>query len=150
MTIRPMTLADLGAVLAIERQVQYAPWSEKLFADGLERGHECRVLTDDATDRITGFSVVQYILDEAHLLDIAVDPSCQGRGAGRSLLDALIASAQARGAGMMFLEVRAGNTRAIDLYQRYGFNEIGRRRNYYPAAGGKEDALMMALMLSGV
>ena len=144
--LRPMTLDDLPAVVAIERQVQFAPWSEKLFADGLERGHDC--LTAVTTDGgICGFSVVQSILDEAHLLNIAVDPAAQGQGIGRQLLDAVIARAAAREASMIFLEVRSGNTRAIELYNRAGFNEIGLRKNYYPApGGGKEHAVMMALV----
>ncbi|RZU36999.1 [SSU ribosomal protein S18P]-alanine acetyltransferase [Fluviicoccus keumensis] len=146
LSLRAMTTADLPQVLAIERQVQFAPWSEKLFADGLERGHDCRVAVD-AGERVAGFSVVQNILDEAHLLNIAVDPARQGQGVGRQLLTAVTESAAARQASMIFLEVRSGNLRAIDLYNRAGFNEIGLRKNYYPApGGGKEHAVMMALV----
>lgn len=144
--LRPMRLTDLSAVLIIERQVQFAPWSETLFRDGLERGHDCLVLTD-THDQPVAFSVVQYILDEAHLLNIAVDPTQQGRGLGRQLLQALLEKAAARSCSTVFLEVRAGNRRAIDLYNRAGFNEIGLRKNYYPApAGGKEHAVMMAMV----
>ena len=146
LSLRVMTLSDLPEVLAIERQVQFAPWSEKLFGDGLERGHDCRVAVD-VEGRVVGFSVVQSILDEAHLLNIAVDPARQGQGIGRQLLAAVTESAAARQASMIFLEVRSGNLRAIDLYNRAGFNEIGLRKNYYPApGGGKEHAVMMALV----
>lgn len=146
MTLRPMVVEDLPDALAIERQVQFAPWSEKLFRDGLERGHD-GVVAVDAAGRVAGFSVVQYILDEAHLLDIAVDPGRQGQGIGRYLLDNLVQVAAKRNCSMIFLEVRAGNTRAIDLYRQSGFNEIGLRKNYYPAPDGrKEHAVMMALV----
>lgn len=142
MILRPMSEADIPAVVAIEQQVQYAPWSAQLFREGLERGHVCMVA--EWQQRIVGFSVVQYILDEAHLLDIAVNPADQGQGIGGKLLTQLMQHAEERQASMMFLEVRVSNQRAIHLYQQAGFNEMGIRKNYYPTSEGKEHALMMA------
>ena len=81
------------------------------------------------------------------MLNIAVSPESQGGGVGRMLLEALLHEAAARQAATVFLEVRSGNERAIRLYQQAGFNEIGLRKNYYPSpGGGKEHAVMMALV----
>jgi len=142
--LRPMIVSDLAAVCAIEQQVQYAPWSEQLFSDSLER-HLCSVALHD--EQIVGFLVVQLIVDEAHLLNIAVDPKQQKQGIGRVLLDHAQQQAQAKKANALFLEVRASNQRAIQLYYMAGFNEVGVRKKYYPAAQGKEDAVIMALMI---
>ena len=142
--LRPMTVSDLAAVCAIEQQVQYAPWSEQLFSDSLER-HGCTVAVYN--QQIVGFLVVQLIVDEAHLLNIAVDPKQQKQGIGRVLLDHAQQEAQAKKANALFLEVRASNQRAIQLYYMAGFNEVGVRKKYYPAAQGIEDAVIMALMM---
>ena len=142
--LRAMTTADITALCAIEQQVQYAPWTEKLFSDSLER-HVCWVAQKD--QQVVGFFVVQFIVDEAHLLNIAVDPTQQKQGIGRVLLDNVQQQAIAKKANTIFLELRATNQRALALYQMAGFNEIGLRKNYYPAAQGKEDAVIMALML---
>jgi ribosomal-protein-alanine N-acetyltransferase len=142
--LRAMTTADITAVCAIEQQVQYAPWTEKLFSDSLER-HVCWVAQKD--QQVVGFFVVQFIVDEAHLLNIAVDPTQQKQGIGRLLLDNVQQQAIIKKASTIFLELRATNQRALALYQMAGFNEIGLRKNYYPAAQGKEDAVIMALML---
>lgn len=142
--LRPMTSHDLSSVCAIEQQVQYAPWSEKLFSDGLER-HLC--LVAEIAEKIVGFAVVQFVVDEASLLNIAVDPTQQKQGIGRLLLDEVLARASAKKATTVFLEVRASNQRAIQMYQQAGFNEMGLRKNYYPSANGKEHAVMMALMV---
>lgn len=139
-----MTSRDLAAVCAIEQQVQYAPWTEKLFSDGLER-HWC--LVAESAEKIVGFAVVQFVVDEASLLNIAVEPTRQKQGIGRLLLDEILAQASAKKATTVFLEVRASNQRAIQMYQQAGFNEMGLRKNYYPAANGKEHAVMMALMI---
>ncbi|HQV80721.1 MAG TPA: ribosomal protein S18-alanine N-acetyltransferase [Agitococcus sp.] len=139
-----MTTADINAVCAIEQQVQYAPWTPKLFSDSLER-HLCWVAQKN--QQVVGFFVVQFIVDEAHLLNIAVDPTQQKQGIGRVLLDNVQQQAIAKKANTIFLELRATNQRALALYQMAGFNEIGLRKNYYPAAQGKEDAVIMALML---
>lgn len=143
-TLRAMTTTDLPAVCAIEKQVQYAPWTDKLFADGLDR-HLC--LVAEQGGQIVGFAVVQFVLDEASLLNIAVDPQLQKQGIGRILLDEVIHRAMVKQATTVFLEVRASNRRAITLYQMAGFNEMGLRKNYYPSNNGKEDAVMMALMV---
>ncbi len=143
-TCRPMTASDLAAVCAIEQQVQYAPWTEQLFTDGLER-HWCVVA--EKAEHIVGFAVVQFIIDEASLLNIAVAPTQQKQGVGRILLEEVIAQATAKKATTVFLEVRASNLRAIAMYQLAGFNEMGLRKNYYPTANGKEHAVMMALMV---
>jgi [ribosomal protein S18]-alanine N-acetyltransferase len=142
--LRLMTTADISAVCAIEQQVQYAPWTPKLFSDSLER-HLCWVAQKD--QQVVGFFVMQFIVDEAHLLNIAVDPIQQKQGIGRLLLDNVQQQAVAKKANTIFLELRATNQRALALYQMAGFNEIGLRKNYYPAAQGKEDAVIMALML---
>lgn len=142
--LRPMTQSDLPAVCAIEQQVQYAPWTEKLFSDGLER-HLC--LVAERAEQIVGFAVVQFVVDEASLLNIAVEPTQQKQGIGRLLLDEVLAQASAKKATTVFLEVRASNQRAIQMYQQAGFNEMGLRKNYYPSANGKEHAVMMALMV---
>lgn len=141
---RPMTEADLDTVVAIESAAFSHPWSRALFSDGLQ-SYDCWVMCVDGVQ--VGHGVIQIILDEAHLLNITVAPSHQGRGLGRALLEYLMTRARALKANECFLELRASNQPAFALYDSYGFNEIGRRRDYYPAAGGREDALVMACTL---
>lgn len=143
-SFRPMTEADLDAVLKIEYAAFSHPWTRGTFTDGL-KSYECWVMFE-GTQQV-GHGVIQLILDEAHLLNITVKPESQGRGLGLALLEHLMKRAQERGGSECFLEVRASNGPAYRLYERYGFNEIGRRRDYYPAVGGREDALVMACTL---
>ena len=142
-SFRPMTEADLDAVLKIEYAAFSHPWTRGTFADGL-KSYECWVMFEGSQQ--VGHGVIQVILDEAHLLNITVKPENQGRGLGMRLLEELMARAYEMGGRECFLEVRASNP-AYRLYERYGFNEVGRRRDYYPAVGGREDALVMACTL---
>ena len=141
--IRALTDSDLPLVVAMERRAHSFPWSHGNFADAYASNYYMVVM--EAGNRLVGYGIVQVILDEAHLLNITIDPEQHGRGLGRELLQHLLDYTQGK-ADTLFLEVRPSNTRAIALYQTAGFNEIGLRRNYYPAAGGgREDALLMAL-----
>jgi len=96
--------------------------------------------------KILAYGLVAIAVGEAHILNISVDPSEQGQGIGRRLLQYLIDTAQGR-AETVFLEVRPSNAIAIALYEDMGFNEIGIRKDYYPAENGREDAIMLALQL---
>lgn len=131
---------DLDAVAALEASIQAFPWSRGNFADSLAAGHSvwvCRLGGD-----LIGFSVIMCVLDEAHLLNIGVCRRYQGQGYGARLLRHVMDGAKRHGASKLFLEVRPSNERAVELYRHFGFNEIGRRRAYYPAASGREDALI--------
>jgi ribosomal-protein-alanine N-acetyltransferase len=144
-SFRPMTEADLDLVVSIEQAAFSHPWSRGIFLDSL-RSYEPWVMSVDGEQ--AGHGVINVIIDEAHLLNITVHPRFQGRGLGLALLEHLMRRARELNAGECFLEVRASNQSAYRLYERYGFNEIGRRRDYYPAAsGGREDALVMACTL---
>ena len=93
-----------------------------------------------------GFSLVRAVADEAELLLLAVDPNAQRQGIGQALLDDFIATALARGAHRLHLEVRDGNP-AIGLYRTSGFSAAGRRRNYYRGLGGEShDAVTLLLI----
>lgn len=141
--IRPLTAEDLPAVLALEVQGHAFPWSRGNFEDALASAYYMVVLEQDG--RVSGYGIVQVILDEGHLLNITIDTALHGQGLGRYLLQHLLDYAHSH-TDTLFLEVRPSNTRAITLYQSAGFNEIGLRRNYYPAKdGGREDALLMAM-----
>lgn len=143
-----MTLADLPRVLAIEQVVYPFPWTRGNFVDSLAAGHPTQVLRS-ADGAVQAYSVAQRGVQEMHLLNLTVSPALQGRGLARRLLDALVAQARAEGAQWLWLEVRPSNQRARDVYRRYGFEEVGLRRGYYPAAAGRrEDACVMRLAIA--
>ncbi|SPO68724.1 MULTISPECIES: ribosomal protein S18-alanine N-acetyltransferase [Pseudomonas] len=143
-SFRRMTEADLDAVLKIEYAAFSHPWTRGIFLDGL-KSYEIWLMFEG--EQQVGHGVINVIIDEAHLLNITVKPESQGRGLGLALLEELMKRAYAINGRECFLEVRASNQSAYRLYERYGFNEIGRRRDYYPVAGGREDALVMACTL---
>jgi [ribosomal protein S18]-alanine N-acetyltransferase len=147
--IRPLRQEDLAAVVAIEHQVAPLGWNLKNFTDSLAQHHSCWVSCQQ--QQITGYAILTLVADEASLLNLAIAPAWQRRGVGRELLRHTIAIARERHASELFLEVRASNQAAINLYETIGFNQIGRRRHYYPLPAGhphgREDALLYALTL---
>lgn len=137
-----MTVADLDAVAEAEARIHPFPWTRRNFADSLAAGHGAWLAQEDK--RMTGYAIMMPALDEVHLLNISVLPELQRSGRGSALLIHLFAQARLQGATRMLLEVRPGNASAQGFYRRHGFVEIGRRRNYYPAHEGREDAIVMA------
>jgi len=142
----PMTTADLDEVLAVEQSVYPHPWTRGNFADSLAAGYHAWVLRDRG--ELAGYFLLMGALDEAHLLNVTVAASRQQQGLGHYLLDKVAACARGLGAESILLEVRPSNLRALKVYQRYGFVEIGRRKAYYPAHNGqREDAIVMRYVL---
>ena len=143
----PMRVQDVDAVLALEQSVFAQPWTRNNFCDSLASGYDAWVLHDDA-GALAGYFLLMEVVDEAHLLDVAVAPGRQGTGLGRYLLGKVAARARGMGVLSVLLEVRPSNARALDVYRRYGYVEIGRRRAYYPAVQGqREDAIVMRFVL---
>ena len=143
--LRPMYEEDLDAVMEVELRAYPFPWTRGIFQDCLRADYPGRVLTQGGG--VVGYGMLSLAADEAHVLNVCVDPLCQSRGHGRRLLRELVRVARQRGAQRVFLEVRPSNLSAIALYHSEGFNEIGRRPRYYPADNGREDALVMAMEL---
>ena len=143
--IRPMMEIDLPEVAAIEQQSYAFPWSENIFRDCLRVGYTCRAL--DLAGQIIGYGVMSLGAGEAHILNVCVREQFRSVGFGRRLLEHLLERAAAAGVAEAFLEVRPSNLAAIRLYQRLGFEQIGIRRGDYQAPDGREDAIVLKLML---
>ncbi len=137
----PMQETDLEWVAEQDKLLYPFPWAAVNFADSMSAGYGCWTMFEGAER--AGYAVLMMVLDEVHILNISVVVERQGRGLGRRLLDHLAEVAKAAGARQMFLEVRPSNKPALALYQRAGFETIGRRKGYYPATDGREDALVM-------
>jgi ribosomal-protein-alanine N-acetyltransferase len=144
--VRTMSARDLVRVLEIERQAYPFPWNEEIFRDCLRVGYVG--LVGELTALVKAYAVMSVIVDEAHILNLCVEPGWQGRGHGRSLLLQLMERARQAQVKHLYLEVRPSNPAAMALYQSCGFNEIGVRRGYYPAQRGREDAVILAKTLS--
>lgn len=144
-SLRALRETDLTAVMAIEVRGYPFPWTRGIFVDCLRAGYPGLAMERDG--QLIGYGVLSIAADEAHVLNICIDPLTQSRGLGRQLLRALVQLAADRGAQRVFLEVRPSNAPALALYHSEGFNEIGRRPRYYPAAQGREDAVVMAIEL---
>lgn len=145
MILRDMRDEDLPAVLRIENAVHAYPWTRGNFSDALRSAYTCKILESDGT--MMGYAVMMMGVDEAELLNIAIDAAQQRKGMGRRLLEAMLSLARQAGMRRLVLEVRTSNLPAIALYGACGFRGIGLRRNYYPAKGGREDALLMGKQL---
>lgn len=143
----PMVAGDVDDVFAVETSVYPHPWSRGNFIDSLASGYNGWTLRDDA-GTLVGYFLLMAAVDEAHLLNVAVAAPNQRRGLGLFLLDKVIACARGLSMESILLEVRPSNLRALKVYEKYGFTEIGRRKNYYPAHDGlREDAIVMRFTL---
>ena len=143
--LRPMRADDLAQVAEIEMASYEFPWTRGILRDCLSAGYNAWVLASGA--RIIGYGILSVAAQEAHLLNLCVAPSEQGQGYGQRLLKRMLDLARWHEVQRVFLEVRPSNRHAIALYEHAGFNEIGRRRGYYPARKNREDAIVMALEL---
>ncbi len=146
-----MQEVDLHRVLEIESAAYLYPWSKGIFKDCMQAGYCCWVIDEGLLVR--AYAIMQVVADEAHVLNLCVDPQYQYRGMGRRLLKQLIQVGAGHFAQVMLLEVRPSNKNAIALYHSEGFTQIGRRRKYYPnhknsGAGAKENSREDALVLS--
>ena len=145
LSLRPMKMADLSAVLNIEKQAYQFPWSYGIFEDCLKHGYSCWVYESERN--IIAYAAVMFSLDEMHLLNICVHPNYHGQRLGSRLLKTLECIGKGVKADTCFLEVRQSNFTAMRLYINAGFNEVGLRKNYYQALHGREDAIVMAKTL---
>ncbi len=147
-TIRPMQVEDLEAVLAIDRQSFSLPWPESAYRYELLQNSAslCLVAEMEAMEgsrQVVGMVVVWIIMDEAHIATLAVHPSYRRLGIGTYLLKEALEGSVKRGARHAMLEVRASNVIAQTMYQRFGFKVVFRRPKYY--RDNNEDALLMNL-----
>lgn len=145
---RPMTEADIPAVMAMEREACLHPvhaWSDDNYRSSMRAGYWVRVRCEADSGHIVAVCVAMDGVDEVHLLNIAVARAMHGQGLARELLAILYDRCRQRMAPLLWLEVRPSNEPARALYRAEGFVEVGVRKNYYPAAQGREDALVMKL-----
>lgn len=141
-----MSSADLEAVAALDKAASILAWPPKLFADCLREDYLNLCLW--AEGQVEGFSLCSFGAGEAHLQNIVVNAQQQGQGWGRWLLQQTLLQLKSRAIKRLYLEVRASNLPAIQLYQSIGFENIGLRRDYYQAPVGREDAYVYMLELS--
>ena len=144
-TYNRMAEPELDEIVAIEQAVHIHPWTRGNFEDSMSAGYHCWVARRARS--LVGYGVVVIAADEAHLLNLSVAPGWQRKGIGSELTGFFVKLARDYGAEKIYLEVRPSNTAARALYAGHGFTEIGLRRDYYPSASGREDAVIMELEL---
>jgi ribosomal-protein-alanine N-acetyltransferase len=142
---RPMQEVDLPEIVEIERQSYPHPWTQIIFGDCLHAGYSGWVC--GRSGMIEAYGILSAAAGEAHLLNVCVRKESRQQGLGRKMLRHLVAIARRHDTEMIFLEVRPSNVAARALYEDEGFNELGNRRDYYPAGDGREDALILARTL---
>jgi len=153
----PMQLTDLAQVLKIETVSHIHPWTEGNFSDSLAAGHWAYCIRPQVDQVVKGsyldpaalwaYCILFPAVDELHLLNITVAPELRKLGLGQRMMIAIEGVAAQQKIPRIILEVRPSNTAAIALYQKLGYEQIGIRKNYYPAnseTGSREDALVMA------
>lgn len=138
LTVRPMTVEDLPDVVEVETASFPEPWPMHLFQAELAQPSRIYQVVE-RNGSMCGFGGVMLVGEDAHIVTLAIAPGERDRGAGSSLMVSLVEAAMDRGARNLTLEVRRSNDAAQHLYRKFGFEEVGLRRDYYRT----EDALVM-------
>lgn len=144
-TIREMSPHDLDDIMDIERLSFAAPWTRYFFEETLRSPISLSLVMKKGADTI-GYIILYSIVDEAHILNVAIHPAFRGKGYAKRLLMEAVDKCRANGIRQFFLEVRESNITAIALYENLGFRQIGTRKRYYPETN--EDALVMYLTVN--
>ena len=140
--IRPIREEDVRGVHEIEKLCFAMPWSEEsIRKDVTENVVACWLVVDDGEGRVLAYAAMWFVLDEAHVCNVAVHPDYRGKGLGKMIFGALVETAKKNSMSLMELEVRRSNTVAQNLYHSCGFIDVGYRKRYYE--DNKEDALLM-------
>ena len=138
--------ADIDQILDIEQQVYSHPWSRGNFTDSFLSAHDAFGFRN-SEHQLFAYFLMMPVMEELHLLNLAVGAEYQGQGYARQLISKMFDYAARKQAESILLEVRCSNQRAIDVYLKAGFSEIGKRKSYYPAQGNtREDAIVMRRM----
>lgn len=140
--VRSMGERDIEGVVGIERAAYDFPWNANIFAECMKAGYVCRVCVSGVD--LVGYGIMSMGAGESHIMNLCVHPDESGNGYGSLLMEDMLSIARRSGVRITFLEVRTSNRRAHSLYQYLGFNEVGVRKNYYPAKKGREDAYVLA------
>lgn len=143
LNIRKMTLEDIPAVVDLDRQSFSLPWPERSFRFEVTDNPASRSWVAEQDGKVIGMIVVWLIVDEAHVATIATHPDFRRQGVAKKLLAHALRGMIEEGAQSSFLEVRASNLAAQEMYRKFGYEEAGRRRRYYSDNG--EDAILMNL-----
>lgn len=144
--IRRLTMEDVDRIYEIEELAYPFPWTRGLFVDCLNAGYALFGL--QIGKDLVGYTILNWAVGEAHLLNLCIHPDWQYRGYGSLLLEYAINHVARHDNESIYLEVRTSNTRAAKLYKNRGFRVIGSRRSYYQAGEGREDAIVMRLPLN--
>lgn len=139
--VRPMELKDVDEVWDIEKLSFSLPWSRESFEQEMNSNDKARYIVAALGDTIVGYGGMWFIIDEAHITNIAVHPDYRQRKIGEMIVEGMLRTAKESGIISLTLEVRVSNTPAINLYRKLGFEEYGIRKGYYTDTG--EDALIM-------
>lgn len=145
--IRKLYPDDLPEILSIEQAEHIAPWTMETFQSCLRAGYPGWVLLCEEQKHILGFIMVSHNYDECHILNLCVRHQYQHQGLGSLLLEHALSDAKRQGLGITYLEVRASNKKAITLYRKMHFKQVGIRKQYYATVNGREDALVFARSL---
>ena len=140
-TLRPMQIGDVPNIVAVEGQNYLFPWSPKVFADCLTAGYFCRVL--ETKTQVVGYGLMSVAAHESHILNLSVHPEWHRKGLASGLLAHLLVHSIRINSFQVFLEVRPSNTAALELYKKFDFTHVGKRRGYYPNKDGREDAYVL-------
>ena len=140
--LTPMTAEHIPQIAALERACFSHPWSEDMLREELWNDAAVIVAAEGEDGTVLGYAGLQTVLDEGYINTVAVDPRFRRQGVADELIAAFVRFGRAKLA-FLTLEVRASNAPAIALYEKHGFQEVGRRKDYYDDP--KEDAILMTL-----
>ena len=143
--VRRMRSDDISAVIDIETEAFSSPWTKETFGRLIDQSRVELLVLEEEKAGVIGYAVLWCILDQGELANMAVTLQFRGNGLGAHLMASILEVARDRGVRTMYLEVRASNERAVELYRRFGFCDVGLRKGYYQDP--KEDARMMKAVL---
>ena len=141
MKIREILKTDIPVIARFEKKYIECPWSEQVILSAIDEGNYTFLLAEE--DKILGYIGVQWCLDEGNICNVVVDESARRRGIGKSLVDTLTQRAKERNVTVLFLEVNEHNAGAIALYEKFNFEKIAVRKNYYKSG----NAIIMSLKI---